>query len=328
MTDVKLALASDTPYLPHTMVAMLSVLRHATRPVQVHILGDEFSTEAKKVVEEGCRRDGAADLVFHDLENLLPDQRRLSHWTRTVLVPLHIPRLIDGRVLYLDGDTYTFTDISPLFEMNLGGNLIGAVRDMVVILKFEKYSDIAIRETKNVERVVHPFPRYNYFNSGVVMFDCERIRENKDILASLTNIENIKDYIFPDQDHLNLIFKDKVLFLHPSWNAFYGQTRHAVRVAKRALPPDAVHDLQKPKIIHYIDGPKPWKPFDVRWLPKTSMMVKRFPRYLEYRYNQRRLLAPYREAIEKAVCAVGAAPPHGGGAVMRRADGERPRIRS
>ena len=300
MTDVKIALATDTPYLRHTMVAMLSVLENAARPVSVHILGDEFSADAKKVVEEGCRRNGAADLVFHDLESLLPRERRLSEWTRTVLAPLHIPRLIDGRVLYLDGDTYTFTDISPLFEMDLGDNLIAAVRDMHVILKFEKHSDIAIRETKNVEKVMHPSPRYNYFNSGFVLFDCDAIRLDDSIASSLTNMEKIRDYIFPDQDHLNLIFKNKVSLLHPSWNSFYGMTRHAVRVAKRALPPDAVHDPQKPKIIHFVDGPKPWWPFELRWLPKTSMMLKRFPRYLEYRLNERRLLAPYRAAIEEA----------------------------
>ena len=310
MTDVKLALACDTPYLPHAMVAMLSVLRHATRPVSVHILGEAFSAEAKKVVEEGCRRGGAGDLVFHDIESLLPRGHWEGYWPKTVLAPLHIPNLIDGRVLYLDGDTCTFTDISPLFEMDLGGNLIGAARDFGVLLKFEKHSDIAMRETRNVERVMHPFPRNDYFNSGVILFDCDAIRRNDGILSSLTSVEEVMNYVFPDQDHLNLIFRNRVSFLHPSWNAFYGLTRHAVRIARRALPPDEVHDLQKPKIIHYVDGPKPWRPFDIRWLPKTSVMVKRFPRYLEYRYNERRLLGPYRAAIDETVRAV-APPPDG-----------------
>ena len=324
MTDVKLALASDTPYLPHTMVAMLSVLENATRPVAVHILGDEFSADAKRVVEKGCRRNGAADLVFHDLEDILPRIGKLrGHWPRGILTRLHIPNLIDGRVLYLDGDTYTFADISPLFEMDLGENLIAAVRDFGVLLKFQRHTEIAIRETKNAEKVMHPFPRHDYFSSGVVLFDCDRIRMNDGILSSLTCVGNVNDHVFPDQDHLNIIFRNRVLFLHPSWNAFYGLTRHAVRVAQRVLPPDAVHDLQKPKIIHYVDGPKPWWPFELRWLPKTSMMVKRFPRYLEYRFNERRLLAPYRAAIDDAVGGgAGLAPPHGG----ERADAAEVRI--
>ena len=82
MTAVKLALAFDTPFLRQSMVAMLSVLKHASRQVSVHILGDKLSAAAKKVIEDGCRRNGAADLVFHDLEhvleNALPRERRLS----------------------------------------------------------------------------------------------------------------------------------------------------------------------------------------------------------------------------------------------------------
>lgn len=308
MTNPKIALASDTPYLPHTMVAMLSVLENAKKPVSVNILGDEFSADAKKAVEAACRRSGAADLVFHDIERLLPRERRLRDWTRTIMARLHIPNLIDGRVLYLDSDTFAFADISPLFEMDLGDSLIGAVRDFGVFLKFERSHAFAIRETRNAERVTHPFPRHDYFNSGVMLFDCNRIRQNDGIMSSLVNVDGLGDHVFPDQDHLNLVFRNRVSFLHPSWNAFYGLTRHTVRIARRVMPREAVHDLRRPKIIHYVAGPKPWTPFELRWLPKTSVMLKRIPRYLEYRYNERRLLAPYRALIERAVRGAAAAP--------------------
>lgn len=136
MPDVKIALASDTPYLRHTMVAMLSVLKHATRPVSVHILGDCLSGEAKKVIDKGCLLGGAANLAFHDIEGILPPDRRLRGWPRIILAALYIPNLIDGRVFYLDGDTCTFADISPLFDMDLGDNLIAAARDFGVLRMF------------------------------------------------------------------------------------------------------------------------------------------------------------------------------------------------
>ena len=60
MTDDKIAPALEIPYLRHTKVAMLSVLRHATRLVGVHILGERLPDETKKVIQEGCRRIGAA----------------------------------------------------------------------------------------------------------------------------------------------------------------------------------------------------------------------------------------------------------------------------
>ena len=74
------------------------------------------------------------------------------------------------------------------------------------------------------------------------------------------------------------------------------------------MPPETVHDLKPPRIIHYVDGPKPWAPFELKWLPKTSIMFKRFPRYAEYRRNAKRLLAPCRAAVDEAVSASYLAP--------------------
>ena len=313
MTDVQLALTTDTQYLPQTMVAMLSVLRQARRPVRVHILGDRLSVAAKKVIEEGCRRNGGADLVFHDLEGILPRQHLLGNWPRAILGRLYIPGMIDGRVLYLDGDTYTFADISPLFGMDMGGNLLGAVRDIGQISYFEKQKKLAQKPEafKYAENIMSPFPRNNCFNSGVLLFDCDGIRKNDEILSHITRIEKLENYSYPDQDHLNIVFKNRTLLLHPSWNSSYGLERHSMRLCKRVLPPEEVHKLKKPKIIHYVLGPKPFHAFEVKWLLKTSVMIKRFPRFIEYRRNAKRLLAPYGAAIDKAVLASRHAPMRG-----------------
>ena len=278
--------------------------------MSVHVLGDELSAAAKRIIEEGCRRSGAADLVFHDLEEILPRQRLLGNWPRAILGRLWIPELIDGRVLYLDGDTCTFADISPLFEMDMGGSLLGCVRDFGKLDCFER--EYKREDTKYVEELMAPFPRHDYFNSGVLLFDCDGIRRNDEVRSRITRTENLETCFSPDQDHLNAVFKNKTLLLHPSWNSFYGLDRHAVRLCKRLLPPEEVHDFRSPRIIHYVDGPKPWSPFEIKWLPKTSIMVKRFPRFIEYKLNARRLLAPYKAAIDETVLAHHHAPPQGG----------------
>lgn len=278
--------------------------------MSVHVLGDEFSTAAKKVVEEGCRRNGAADLVFYDLEEILPRQRQLGNWSRVILGRLYIPEMIDGRVLYLDGDTYTFADISPLFEMDMGGNLLGCVRDMGQLAYFDKKRKLAQKPEsfKYIENIMSPFPRNDNFNSGVLLFDCDGIRKNDKVLSHITRIEKLDNYSLPDQDHLNVVFKNRTLFLHPSWNSSYGLDRRGVRLYRRVLPPEEAHKLEKPKIIHYVSGPKPFHDFEIRWLLKTSIMIKIFPRFIEYRYNAKRLRAPYSAAIDEAVRSAHSTP--------------------
>ena len=313
MPDAKIALTTNTPYLPHTMVAMLSVLENAKRPVSVHILGDELSDAAKKAIEDACKRNGAADLVFHDLEEILPRQRLLGNWSRVILGRLWIPELIDGRVLYLDGDTYTFADISPLFEMDMGGSLLGCVRDIGQLSYFDKHRKLEQKPEsyRYIEDIMSPFPRNDYFNSGVLLFDCDGIRKNKEILSQITRIEKLENYSLPDQDHLNIVFKNRTLLLHPSWNSCYGLERRGVRISKNVLPPEEAHKLESPKIIHYVLGPKPFHAFEARWLLKTSVVFKRLRRFVEYRHNAKRLLAPYKAAIDEAVLAPCHAPMQG-----------------
>ena len=55
-----------------------------------------------------------------------------------------------------------------------------------------------------------------------------------------------------------MAFKGQTAFLDPSWNALYGRTRHAVRVAKAVLPPELVHDSAMLRIAHHPHDPKPW----------------------------------------------------------------------
>lgn len=299
VTRVKIALASDTLYLRHAIVAMTSVLDKAVRGTTVHFLGDGLTIEAKKTVESACALHSAEELIFHDVAHVLPDRRNFGTRTRAALARLHIPRLVDGRVLYLDGDTLTRTDVSPLFDMNMDGNLVGAVRDFGVLNKSRKRNPDAVRETRQSRQLMDPLPLYNYFNSGVVLFDCDEIRRNEAAVAALMDIGEIEDTLYLDQDHLNSVMKGRVKHLHPSWNAFYGLGRHVRRVARDTMPRKLVHDLQESKIIHYVHGQKPMGRFDVRWLAKTSFVFRRLPQYIEYKRRTKYLTAPHEAALKE-----------------------------
>lgn len=101
MANVEIALNHQHTASAAHMVAMLSVLEHARQPVSVHILGGKLSAAAQKVIEDGCRRTSAADLVFHDLEDVVPGNHLVGNWARVILARPYIPEIIDERVLYL-----------------------------------------------------------------------------------------------------------------------------------------------------------------------------------------------------------------------------------
>jgi lipopolysaccharide biosynthesis glycosyltransferase len=63
-----------------------------------------------------------------------------------------------------------------------------------------------------------PVDRFNYINSGVVLFNLKKIREdNKE--QELDKFVNENKLYYPDQDAINAIFKNHILFLDNKYNS-------------------------------------------------------------------------------------------------------------
>ena len=63
-----------------------------------------------------------------------------------------------------------------------------------------------------------PVDRFNYINSGVVLFNLKKIREdNKE--QELNKFVNENNLYYPDQDAINAIFKNNILFLDNKYNS-------------------------------------------------------------------------------------------------------------
>ena len=273
---------------------MDSAIRRASRPATVHFLGDGLTSAARKALETVCRATAGTRLVYHDVSDILPSSFvSHHHWPRTVLARLHIPHLAEGRVLYIDSDTLTLCDVAPLFDMDLGGNPIGAVRD------FGQLDDV-LRKHINMYRLkvmtdlMDPLPIHDYFNSGVLLMDCNTIRSDPDLLGYMTDIERAKKHEFPDQDFLNLVMKGRVTFLDPCWNSFSGRAKYVSKVAADVLPPDLAHRPKFPRIAHFVYGLKPWKPVERSYWRKTSFLFRHLPLIARYRLAARRTLGMVR----------------------------------
>jgi lipopolysaccharide biosynthesis glycosyltransferase len=100
-----------------------------------------------------------------------------------------------------------------------------------------------------------------YFNSGVLLFDLERVR-SAGLMARAREVacRQHDRLLWPDQDALNVAFAGRWLPVHPRWNCM-----NSLRVwrpwADEALGADAVAEaLADPAVVHF-EGPalsKPW----------------------------------------------------------------------
>jgi lipopolysaccharide biosynthesis glycosyltransferase len=244
---IKICLAADRNYLQHLVVTMASVLIHADANDRIEFLilsdgsltDDHFSQVGKL---GNCEiRIVQADQLVRDRMVIAPN----SQWAVAVYYRLLLPYLCehDARIIYLDCDIIVRASLAPLWSMALQASFAG-----VADTGFDHRGRLAQRGV-----VIHG----DYFNSGVAVFNLERIRAQgyeellRDVERTLPNPE------FPDQDWLNLMFNSDKQLLPPQWNAM----SHLFSDENESPAPYTYEEFAdaraSPKICHFTNI-KPW----------------------------------------------------------------------
>ena len=193
---------------------------------------------------------------------------RLTHiiYARLMLHEILPPEIT--RVIYMDCDMYVRAPIEELFEMDMEGYPIAAVRD--------PYSDfiIAGRDLKaNLDLFDLADP---YFNSGLIVIDREKWAAAEVMERYKTMIaDGTMDRLYYDQDVLNIIFRDKWKRLDTLWNVFN---------------PRVPHETFDPKLLHYTGPRKPWHLVSATAFARTYRHVmtnELFYRFMRFRVKRR-----------------------------------------
>lgn len=132
--------------------------------------------------------------------------------------------LKEDRVLWLDVDTIVDADLSPLWNMDLGDNIVAGVPDRMAYM-FPKIS------------------RDRYINAGVLLMDLNKWREEGLIEKSKTMV-NTWRLKYGDQDIINYLCDGRILYIGSEYN-YSKVTMTDVVVA--------------PSIWHFADHPKLWE---------------------------------------------------------------------
>jgi lipopolysaccharide biosynthesis glycosyltransferase len=174
--------------------------------------------------------------IFKELAGSLPSSSRLPVIAFGRLFLDHLLPAEVERVIYLDSDVLVRDDIATLYEFDLEGQPIGAVRDAggawIVAGR-------DAREKRDLFDVADP-----YFNSGVLLIDRAKWREADVVKAVYDAHETgLIKRLYYDQDLLNLVFRNRWARLPWRWNT---------------LDPRKIHEPQDPAILHYTGTDKPW----------------------------------------------------------------------
>ncbi len=176
---------------------------------------------------------------FKGIESRDENKLRCDYFTASIFYRIFLADMFPqyDKGIYLDSDIIVNGDISKLYEMDLGDNIIAACPDFSIrglpefVDGFENAVGVPIEE---------------YINSGVLLMNFKMMRDLhfSDQFLELMNAYHF-DTIAPDQDYINAMCNGKILYLDECWDA---------------MPPvgGGRPILEDPQIIHYNLFFKPW----------------------------------------------------------------------
>ena len=256
-------------FLRVTVWSLLSHYRGA-EPLRVNVItgyGGHSEENRRALVELVAKFPNAsvryleAEMAVEPYRDLIMN-RAASRWNVFTWTPIFVPQLLadaTGNVIHLDIDMLVNADISPLFELPLGDDLIAAVAEY-------GQGDPIITPAVWGKGIL-PAEVERYFNTGTIVFNIEKCRAERTwekLLAWYRENYAVADRI--EQDAWNALYWRRTRLLPLKWNFHdrlvksYVRWRLSARYWQGNPPRECLEAALSPAILHFWGPKKPWKP--------------------------------------------------------------------
>jgi len=211
---VPVVFACNDNYAPYAGVAIQSVLENAGpgRFYRVYVLHAGLTDDSVRLLAS----ISAPQLTVRCLNvNPLVESKDAQlhvngYFAKEAYFRLLIPEVLSiyPQVIYLDCDLVVNRDIADILPPDMGDKLVGAVRD-----RHDPITSKYITEQLCLKEE-------NHFNSGVLVFNVSRWNAENTTEKCFAYIKTARpeQLKFVDQDVLNAVCADRVLYLDDAWN--------------------------------------------------------------------------------------------------------------
>ena len=272
--EIPIFFTIDNSYAPYISVAIKSIIANSSKDYdyKLIVLHQELNQENMEKISSLSKEGFEIKFVYmkdglESITDRVENRLRCDYFTLTIYFRLFIPDMFPeyDKGIYIDSDVVVPGDISKLYNIELGNNLIGACSDksVVDVPELAKYMEEAIGVS-----------RYEYVNSGVLLMNLKEMREKEFTKKFLTLLNKYHfDCIAPDQDYLNAMCNGKILYLDESWDA---------------MPTEGKEPLSNPNLIHYNLFQKPWCYDNIQYEEyfwKYAKQTKYYEQIVEFKNN-------------------------------------------
>ena len=261
---VPVVFAADDNYVPQLTTTVYSAMKNADPSYfyDVVVLQRNVAWDKQERLRDFFKQFPNMSLRFTNVERELSGydlSTNNAHISIETYYRFLIQKLLPfyDKVLYLDSDIVINGDIAKLYNTDLQGKLLGAIRDIDFLANLNVKHGKRMGYAKNVLKMKNP---YDYFQAGVLVLNTKAMRERYTIKQWLTYASN-PAFIYNDQDVLNAHCEGEVLYLPWEWNVVHdcgGRVGNLFVQAPNDIYDAYMRSRNNPQIIHYAGFQKPW----------------------------------------------------------------------
>lgn len=245
---MNIALCTDKKYAFACGVCVTSILENNKgEECNIYIITEGLDEESIKLFGVLTQKYNQCIYIIRIEEERLKTLKASDRFPRSIYLRYLLPELIkEEKVLYLDCDIIVTQNIKELYDTDISAFACGVIED-------QNSDDIRLQNNLCLYKP--------YFNSGVLLMNLDWWRKKKTTDELIAFIYNNPDKCtFPDQDALNYILNDQILFLDFTYNY---QDTFFNRPEDIFLHKSKISQLNKtqtnpPAIIHFTNPLKPW----------------------------------------------------------------------
>lgn len=162
------------------------------------------------------------------------------------------------KIVYLDSDLILLRDVAELYEIDLGNHLLAATVDAD---HAGEYCGAIPGTKKYCDKVLKLKDPFQYFQAGVMVFNIRELNRRFKPNELIEYAEK-QEYMYVDQDVLNVKCEGRVHFLDMRWNVMTDCNRFRmdgiIKKAPKSIYDTYMESRKDPYIIHYAGVEKPW----------------------------------------------------------------------
>ncbi|MEM7993182.1 glycosyltransferase family 8 protein [Morganella morganii] len=232
-----IAFGVDENFIRPASIVILSILKaNKNKKLKFHVFISKISNNSVRKLSELC-----ADISIHVFDDArFKEMQERENLPISMYYRIIVPYILKDeteKVLYLDADLLCVCNIDDLINYTF---------------KYDKLACVVNHKTIDEDNVnsLELKDKTHYFNSGVMLINTLPW-VNVDILSLFSCKISSRDFKYPDQDVLNIILENRVVYISQVFNNFM----------------EDVKSGDETVFIHFTGSPKPWQ----MWYEKSNI---------------------------------------------------------